>query len=203
MKRFLLSIVVLVFVITACDNQKNVNTGSANTEDVKVEEIALIDLNDFDNQAAEFVQKQVKFSGTVDHVCKHGGQKMFVVTEESDARVKIVTGENMAAFNTELEGETVNVVGIVDELRIDEEYLREWEEELNNDIEEENEAMHTGEKKGDAHEGDHDEDHSNAMKQINNLRTQLIESGKDHLSFYSIICVEYEVVTTEEEEPTV
>ena len=36
----------------------------------------------------------------------------------------------MAAFNTELEGESLAVIGTVDELRIDEEYLREWEEEI-------------------------------------------------------------------------
>lgn len=203
MKRVLLSIIALVFIFTACENQSNSNSDQAVNEETIIEEVAVIDLNEFDLKAADFVEKQVKFTGTVDHVCKHGGQKLFVVSEESDTRIKIVTGENMAAFNTELEGETVEVVGIVDELRIDEEYLREWEEELKNEVEEENEAMHTGEQKGDAHEGDHEEDHSSAIKQIDNLRQQLIESGKDYLSFFSVICVDYEVVTVEEADTSI
>jgi len=38
------------------------------------------------------------------------------------------------------------------------------------------------------------------MNQINNLRQQLTDSGKEHLSFFSVVCVEYEVATVEEEE---
>ena len=116
----------------------------------------------------------------------------------------IVSGSEEYIRLSELEGETVAVVGIVEELRIDEEYLREWEEELKDDTEIENEAMHSGEQKGDAHVGDHEGDgeNSNALKQINNFRQQLLDSGKEYLSFFSVICVDYEVITVDEEEPT-
>ena len=196
--------VALLIILTACENITQ-NTESQNKEQVDVEEIVFINLKDFDTKAADFVGKKVKLTGTIDHVCKHGGKKMFIVSEDSENRVKIVTGENMAAFNTELEGESLAVIGIIDELRIDEEYLREWEEEIKDNIgdEEENKAMHAGEKKGEPHDDDADhqeEDKSNEMNQINNMRQQLADSEKDYLSFFSVVCVEYEVVTVEEEE---
>jgi hypothetical protein len=134
----------------------------------------------------------------IDHVCKHGGQKMFLVNENADARIKIVTGENMAAFNTELVGESVNVVGTVDELRIDEEYLKEWEEEIlagmGHDEGEKSEKVHMGEHQ--ETEGDENPD----LIQINNYREKIAESEKDYISFFSVVCVEYEITETETEE---
>lgn len=202
----MLSFFALLIILSSCENaskENDASQGDANSSEI--ENIAVINLKDFDDKAGEFVGKRVLLTGTIDHVCKHGGQKMFIVSEEAETRVKIVTGENMAAFNTDLEGESLSVLGVVDELRIDEEYLREWEEELkdNSGHEEENEAMHMGEKKGEPHVGDgdhhHEEEASGEMKQINNLRQQLSESGKEYLSFFSVVCVEYEVVSTDEE----
>ena len=37
-------------------------------------------------------------------------------------------------------------------------------------------------------------DISEEMEKVNNLRTMLEESGKDHLSFYSVLCTSYDVV---------
>lgn len=206
MKRFLLSLFAVAILFSACENKTAKNTDSQEAGiTADVDEIVVIDLKDFEDKAGDVVGKPVVLTGTIDHVCKHGGQKMFIVSEDAENRVKIVTGEDMPAFNTELEGESLEVVGIVEELRIDEEYLREWEEELkdNSGHENENDAMHMGEKKGEPHAGDgdhHEEEESSEMKQINNLRQQLTDSGKEYLSFYSVVCVEYEVVTEEEPE---
>ncbi len=163
-----------------------------------------MDLSNFNDKAESLIGKQVILNGMIDHVCKHGGQKMFIVNENGDARIKITTGENMAAFNTELIGETLMVVGVIDEHRIDEEYLREWEEELIAGVDEDEEhsekgePLHMGEHGG---EGNAEETEENPeMKQINEYRQQIAESGKDYISFFSVTCIEYEVVETTEEE---
>lgn len=45
-----------------------------------------------------------------------------------------------------------------------------------------------------AEEGETEEDHHGAdLEQIQNLRKTLKESRKDHLSFYSIDCISYEL----------
>jgi fructose-specific component phosphotransferase system IIB-like protein len=203
MKKIILSLIVLVASLSACEN-KTESASNQDQEQINNEEISVVDLKDFEGTAADLVGKKVKLTGTIDHVCQHGGQKMFIVSKDADARVKIVTGENMAAFNTDLVGETISLVGIVDELRIDENYLREWEEELSEKAgpEQENPAMHAKEQKGEKlGEGEHhEEEQSPDMQQINNLRQQLAESGKEYLSYFSIICVEYEVVKENTEE---
>ena len=48
MKRVLLSIIALVFIFTACENQSNNNSDQAVNEETIIEEVAVIDLNEFE-----------------------------------------------------------------------------------------------------------------------------------------------------------
>lgn len=197
MKTYFFALIALLFITVSCENssQKASNT---ETEATEVEVVTPVDLADFSSKAGDLVGKQIELYGMIDHVCKHGGQKMFLVNEDGEVRVKIVTGENMAAFNTELEGESVNVIGIVDELRIDEEYLKEWELEISEGLEgdegDKGEKVHMGEHQG-SESGENPE-----LAQINDYRTKIAESGKDYISFFSVICVDYEVDNNESEE---
>jgi len=185
---------LLIFTVS-CENNADKAETSTVIEEITDEGVVTVDLSDFNEKAENLVGKQIVLTGMIDHVCEHGGQKMFLVNENADARVKVVTGENMAAFNTELEGETVRIVGVVDELRIDEEYLREWEEEvlagLGHEEGEKAEKVHMGDGEG---EGEHHESEENAdLKKINNFRTKIAESEKDYVSFFSVVCVDYDV----------
>jgi hypothetical protein len=194
MKTYFFALIAVLLITVSCEN----STQKASNNEVEVavvEEVIPLDLADFSEKAGDLVGKQVELYGMIDHVCKHGGQKMFLVNEDGEVRVKIVTGENMAAFNTELEGESVNVIGIVDELRIDEEYLKEWEEEvlagLEGDDGEKGEKVHMGEHQG-SESGENPE-----LGQINDYRKKIAESGKNYISFFSVICVDYEVDDSE------
>lgn len=202
MKKLFVILFALALMSVACENQNKENAANAAAEKVEMAEAVPVDLDDFEAQAENLVGKEIKFYGLIDHVCKHGGQKMFLVSPDSDARVKVVTGADMAAFNTELEGETVEVVGIVEELRIDEEYLKEWEEELKSgEGEEMAEQVHMGEGEGEAeHDHEAETDISAEMENINNLRQQVAESGKGYVSFFSVVCVNYKTVDTEQVE---
>lgn len=190
MKTYFFALIALMLITVSCENS-NQKASNTEVEVAVVEEAIPLDLADFSAKAGDLVGKQVELYGMIDHVCKHGGQKMFLVNEDGEARIKIVTGENMAAFNTELEGESLNVIGIVDELRIDEEYLKEWEEEILAGLEGDD-----GEKGEKVHMGEHQESESGEnpeLVQINNYRTKIAESGKSYISFFSVICVDYEV----------
>ncbi len=186
MKNLLLLITVIALFTVSCENAQQTKKEKAIEQEVVVDLIADIDINDFDSLAGDYVGKKIRFDGIVDHICQHGGQRMFLVSPESEARVKVTTDENMAAFPVDMEGSNVEVVGVVDELRIDEPYLKEWEEESKAENGEHNSEVGLHDGTGQDH---HDE--SGAIEQINNLRTQLQASGKDHLSFYSVICKEY------------
>ena len=182
MKKLLLFSVSL-FILTSAFNVSPATASSQGGEKIK--------LADFDKKAGDFVGKTIILQGIVDHVCEHDGKKMFLVDENSDARVKIVPNENMAAFTQDLIGETVEVTGIVKEFRLDEDYLIEMEEKVKAESNEESE-IHMG----DGEHKDKKEEHNgeDQMKQINNLRQKLKDSGKDHLSYYTVEATSFKII---------
>ena len=201
MKKYLLIFTVIALFITSCENAHKPKE-SSNNDIVVVDEITAINIADFDDKAGDFVDKKIQLEGTVDHICKHGGQKLFLVSNESETRVKVTPDEEIAAFNAELEGDQLVLVGIVEEQRIDEEYLKEWEEEIKagSDLsDDKGEGMHLG---GNVEKGGEGADLNEELEKVNRLRTMLEESGSDHLSFYSVLCTSYDVVvdTTENKE---
>jgi hypothetical protein len=199
MKKYVIALIAMVFVLSACENQQKKEAASEE-EVVLIEEIVPISLSDFDVRAEELVGKQVMLTGTVDHVCKHGGQRMFVIETGSEGRVKVTPDENIAAFKTDLEGQSVKLIGIVEEQRIDEEYLKEWEEEVmaGTDMgDDKGEGSHLG---GDTEKGGSDADMEEELEKINNLRQEIAESEKGYLAFYSVLCTEYEVVDMDVDE---
>jgi hypothetical protein len=79
-------------------------------------------------QPAEFVDKEVAFSGMVTHVCRHGGQKCFVVGKDGETQIRIVPGDDIDEFKVDLEGSTVafqgtfNVLNAVQSLEHNDDY---------------------------------------------------------------------------------
>lgn len=191
MKKNILLLIVIVFAF-ACNNPK---TQSSEVEITKVEHVNFVE------NAINLVGEKIEITAMISHVCEHGGKKMFLVTEENEESIKVILGENMASFKTDLVGNTVKVIGIVDELRINEAYLVEWENEILAEIEKEkteaknNASGHTpGSKDEEADLGDH----KDTKDSIADFRKEIAESGTDHLSFFSIICVSYEVIKSTE-----
>jgi hypothetical protein len=88
---------------------------SSNVKDEPVK----VDVDNFKEMAPGMIGKSVEISGMVTHVCKHGGKKMFIMHSDADVQVKITTGEDIAAFPAELEGSTVWVSGIVEEMMVE------------------------------------------------------------------------------------
>jgi len=195
MKKYILILSVIALFTTSCDNTQTNNEATNNSNDVVVaDEVTRINMADFDAKVGEYVGKKIKLKGTVDHICSHGGQKLFLVSEESDARVKVTPDEEIAAFNAELEGDLIVLEGIVEEQRIDEAYLREWEEEIKSGSEmsdDKGEGKHLG---GKVEKGGENADVSEEMEKVNRLRDMIKESGTDHVSFYSVLCTSYNVV---------
>lgn len=115
MLRNLLLILMASFVALSCGNQQTAEQEEAVEQEVVVnEEPVAMTLAEFDAGAETLVGKEVLLEGTVIHVCKHGGQKMFITADDPDVRIKITPGENMAAFDTGLEGSDIKVMGVVE-----------------------------------------------------------------------------------------
>jgi hypothetical protein len=180
MIRKILAIGTIAVILASCGGNggHNVNEEQALNADVQAETPVLA-IGEFDSKAGDFVDKEVMVEGIVDHVCKHGGKKLFLVSEEGDLHV-----ESDDRFDEALAGSEVMVKGIVREFRVDEAYCLKMEED--------NIQSH---KKGET-----DEDlYARKMEQIKYYRDSMQTAGVDHLSYYSVEYVSLEVKEAAEE----
>ena len=159
-------ILVLILAFTACKNDaQKVEDTAQQTEEVNVE-TPLLAIADFDAKAGDFVSKEVKISGIVDHVCKHGGKKLLLATD--DGKVHVTSDER---FEEALKGSEIALNGVVVEERIDEAYCLKMEED--------NIKSHS--------EGQSSDEQFEAKKQhIQDYRDQMKANNTDHISNYSL-----------------
>jgi hypothetical protein len=201
--RISLIILLALALLVSCGQGTN-KTGADSGQ-----EVLSIEIEEFLADAAPLVGKTVNLSGTVVHVCRHGGQRMFLVGEDGEDRVRITTGEDIAEFNIDLEGEMIEITGIVRELIIDETYLAEWEAEVLEGSQHDRGEGHEGGVGHGDHHGDDAEEPTGEMEddetadaeeklksqleKIQSVRDEIAESGKEHLSDYWIESVEFKV----------
>jgi len=159
---FLLAI-SLSFIACKTESKKIEDSKSQIESDYEAPFLAL---GEFDTKAGDFVNKEVKIQGIVDHVCKHSGKKLLVVTDDGSVHITSDT-----RFNDALQGSEIALTGIVLEERIDESYCLQMEED--------NIKSHT--------EGAANKDQFETKKQhIQQYRDQMKAENTDHISNYSL-----------------
>lgn len=197
MKNLLALLVVILVGLVSCKNNEK-----------PVESLGM-SVSELNKSIDTLVGKEVTVWGMVDHVCKHGGTKMVIFDTITEESIHIEAGESGNFRADEVMGEIVSATGIVEEFVVDDAYILTKEAELT-------EMMATGEgkavenveaKKGEGEhhgegapdeDGKHKQDVEGLQKQIDDLKAQLAEAkaaGKAHLSFYSVKCKTYKVVT--------
>ena len=182
-----LGTIAIAGLLISCGNQTQKQDTVTETEVQKVSvEQVLADMQNF-------VEKEIAIEGMVNHVCAHGGKRMFIIGENPDAAIKITPNEEIGVFEKELEGNHVLVTGVLKELRIDEAYVANLEKELNEGSD--NEAVH------DHSGGTHDEEATNKEKaQIEAMRNQIAESENGYYSQFWIEASKFEVQDSEEQD---
>lgn len=168
-------------VILTCTALLIFSCGSETT----TQDLPQLDVATLSSDVDDYVGKRVSVTGTVVHVCQHGGKRMFIIGEEPDPRFKITAGK-IGSFDAALEGSDVVVRGVIQEQKVDGAYLDTWEEGL--DAEQKPEAGHEGHDHG----TETDDHHENAQNQITALRKRLAESGKESISFYNLECESFD-----------
>lgn len=191
MKRTIPFLLMALVIIAGCKNRQQMK------EPADAAGPSTITTEQFTDAAPGLVDKPVLISGTVTHVCKHGGQRLFITGENPEQPVKITTGKDIAEFDISLEGSTITISGILKELVIDEAYLAAWEAGLTGEEEgtggmaeerpgEHEHAAGTGTTRATPGTEAEMEGELSAADQIMNYRKKIAASGKDHLSEYWI-----------------
>ncbi len=193
-------IVVLALIFASCGN---------NAEEQ--EEVKVLTVAQFNEQAENLVDSVVTVEGTVEHVCKHGGKRLRMFGEDPEVILDVEAGEEINMFEAEIEGSDVIIEGIVAEFRIDNAYLDEWEAKEKAKLAQDSTVVAEGEEsteevaevetteETEAVEEEHEElnvnEHhvSDVFGQIEKYRKQIAESEKDYLPFYSITCTKVTV----------
>ncbi|MCF8303331.1 MAG: hypothetical protein K9I94_08680 [Bacteroidales bacterium] len=180
--RTFISLLLIALLFASC------GTSEQKADNEKQEtQVETVQVADFEQKAPEYAGKKVSIEGTVVHVCKHGGKRMFIMSEDPDKRVKILSTEQSGVFNAEMEGSDVRVTGIVSVQEITKASLAKMRSEAEEMTETTKpEAMHSGEE---GHE--HNEEAEETLMKVENWKKQLDESNKDKLTFYSIDCQDY------------
>lgn len=180
--RKIIFVLIGVLALASCNNENKA---------LKDQEAVFISIENFETAALDLVDQKIALEGLVNHVCKHGGKRFFLGEE----RIKILASDKIGSFDVALEGSDVLVEGILREERVDEDFLIEWEAELDESTKvREKELEHKGEPGHDHDEGENAEDpNAGALKQIKDYREQLADTGKEYLSFFTV-----EVLSLEE-----
>ena len=172
--RIILLVMATAFLVVSCKTETKKIQETNNSDLIEVAETPILALGEFDSKAGDFVSKEIKIKGIVDHVCKHGGKKILLVTDDGDAHVF-----SEERFDEALMGSEIMVTGIVLEERIDESYL------LN--MEEDNIKSHSEGKSN-------EEQFNNKKKHLQQYRKQMKADNVDHISNYSLQYVSHDII---------
>ena len=120
MKKIVFVLAIAIAVIS-CKTETKKEVAEKETAVVVTPVVAI---GEFDTKAGDFIDKEIQVKGIVDHVCKHGGKKILMVTDNGD--VHVTSDER---FDETLKGSEITLTGVVLEERIDEAYCLKMEED--------------------------------------------------------------------------
>lgn len=96
----------LIILVGACKNSGEKNEPSSDTK-------IILTLEDFYSNPDNYLNQEVTIQGLVTHVCKHGGQKLFIASEGDLDPLRIDVGEDIPEFKIEMEGSEAEFTGLV------------------------------------------------------------------------------------------
>ena len=126
--------------------------------------------------------KEVWIEGVCTHACKHGARKIFLMGSDDTQTIRVESGK-LGKFDPQCVGSIVRVKGILREQRVDEDYLRSWEEQVRTQA-------------GDSEKKARGETAATVEGRIADFRRKIAErnaaEGKPYLSFYFVEAQSYE-----------
>jgi hypothetical protein len=101
-------LIALVAALASCNQSAGNQEGEQNAE---MEKIVSATVEELVSNPDEYMDLEVAVSGMVTHVCRHGGQKCFIVGKDGETQIRIVPSGDIDEFKLDLEGSTVAFKG--------------------------------------------------------------------------------------------
>lgn len=158
--------------------------------DAVAQEVKSMKIDEVLTDGEQYVGKDIAVEGLCTHICSHGGRKMFLRGKKGLLRIQ--SSKETGAFSADVVNEPVQVVGILCETRIDETYLKNWEDRIKN-------GNKVGEHGGCETESAARGDQGNTDQQkIDNFRKRIAErsaaEGKNYLSVFYMNAKSYKIL---------
>lgn len=179
-------------LMVSCGN-KTAQPGAMAATEQKATPQAVMSIDELLASAEQNVGKEVTFKGICTHTCQHGAKKMFLMGSDDTKTLRVESG-SLGSFDTRCINNMVQVTGVVEEERIDEAYLLQWEEAA---------KARTLEQHGEGEAGCETEKQARGEtgntveERIADFRAQIAErkakEGKDYLSFYYVTATAYQI----------
>lgn len=127
--------IVLAILAGSCNQSKQ--NKAETSADTKTVQMVAATISELLETPAEFQDKEVVLSGMVTHVCRHGGQKCFIVADDGETQIRLVPGGDIDEFKVEMEGSMIAVKGIFRVLNVEqaEEHLEDHESKEHHEVE--------------------------------------------------------------------
>lgn len=159
---------------------------SCNTSNQKKStELAVMTVDQLQENGKDLVGKEVTVKGTVSHVCKESGARCFLMGSTEDVSIRIEAGK-IGSFGQEQMGSEIQVRGILQEVQLDEEDLTEMEKAAK-----EGESANIGHALGHSGPAMHDidggkHDSINQAEKLDEMNQKLAESTEGYVPVYYI-----------------
>lgn len=180
-----------LLALTACHS--NTKQNDAEKAETETAVSTAMEIDDVLAKADSLVNTEFTIQGVCTHTCAHGATKIFLMGSDDTKTIRVEAGE-LGSFDKNCVNSLVQVTGKLEEQRVDEAYLQQWEEKLKNQTDE----KHGNGKAGcDSEKKARGETAGTPEERIKDFRTKIADrkakEGKDYLSFYYFVAKKYEI----------
>lgn len=195
MKTLFFAVVAMMAALTlsSCGSKNAKQAEVAVTDTIPV----VLTVDDVLANADSLKNTEITVEGICTHICQHGGKKIFLMGSNDSISLRCEADDKIGQFNPDVVNNLVQVTGILEEERIDEAYLAEWEEMLKAETAEKHgedtEAGCATEKKNRGEEAEADTPEKRIAAFRERIAQREAEEGKNYLSFYYLNANQYEV----------
>ncbi len=138
-KNIFLIVAIVGIIVSAC-SQKSNNSTSNSKKDVQSQEYYTVD--EVLEKSEDLAGKVVYVKGIVDHVCKHGGKRFKILSEEGNYEFKISLGEEFDPAEETIVGQVAYVTGKLIAQEMNAEMVKVWEQKIRENHKGEEETDH-------------------------------------------------------------
>ena len=114
MKKLILTSLIAMLLFS-CANQKKQE--QATSSEPAVTEAEALTIDQLYEKVTDMVDKEIVVTGTVMHVCQHGGERCFLMGSNEDINIRIEAGEKIGTFSQEMMGSDLQITGVLKQVK--------------------------------------------------------------------------------------